>query len=247
MQINSSYPVSSTLQSHLDTVIKPKDRADRVTEGELFAGVAYDRIVTRGGEASGKEYLALVKKERAAGKSLFQAARVALKKMDGVFAKTRFAGKKNAAKKGVALESKIRATAKSVCQLDENKKISDPKDTTTVAGQSASATYEEASASAQKKLDGIVAAKNGGDGSVTDPTVPPELAEFAPIYKALENAENRFNDLIDEYATASDKRRAELNYLLQDAVSTKNMLRELLSSLIKSNGDSVMAVARNIR
>ncbi len=246
MQINSSYPVSSTLQSHLDTVIKPKDRADRVTEGELFAGVAYDRIVTRGGEASGKEYLALVKKERAAGKSLFQAARVALKKMDGVFAKTRFAGKKNAAKKGAALESKIRATAKSVCQMDENKKISDPKDTTTVAGQAASATYEEASASAQKKLDEIVAAKSGG-GSDTDPTVPPELAEFAPIYKALENAEDKFQGLIDEYATASDKRRAELNYLLQDAVSTKNMLRELLSSLIKSNGDSVMAVARNIR
>lgn len=267
--------LTPVMQSHFDTIIKPKDRNDGVTEGELFAGVAYHAIIEQSGAAAGREYLKMVNDERAKGSGLFTAAKVALNKMGKFFAKTKFKSKKDAAKLGENLEREIRNTASASAQLDGKAGVSNRKASAkdlTEAYQTAAAAYAGRQAGVETPADIPVPEVGQGDkenkdsaaggtgsavesptvngGSSTEPELipcPESLERYKGLWDALQHEDHTYNELLKEYETASPERRSFLMIQIQESQSRRKELRELLSTLAKQDNDSVMAVIRNLR
>lgn len=251
--------LTPVMQSHFDQIIKPKDRNDGVTEGELFAGVAYHAIIEQSGTAAGREYLKLVNQEREKGAGLFTAAKAALNKMGKIFAKTKFKSKKDAAKLGENLEREIRKTASACAQLDGKAGVSNRKESAkdlTEAYQTAAGAYDgrknelqEGSGLDQEKQDIDSDGGSGGDVAGEVPGVTPRALErYSGLFDAMRETDKSYRDTLDAYKAEKDPdKRAEIGFKLQELASMRKEIRELLSSLIKADNETAMAVVRNIR
>ncbi len=263
--------LTPVMQSHFDTIIKPKDRNDGVTEGELFAGVAYHAIIEQSGADAGREYLKMVNDERAKGSGLFTAAKVALNKMGKFFAKTKFKSKKGAAKLGEDLEREIRNTARSSSQLDGKAGVSNRKEsakTLTEAYQAGAAAYQERSNGGVE--DTIVDKGNPGaadpnnsngngssDGGTqvpadtpnigSDNTVPSGPDEVDLLMTEISELDTKIDGLIAALTPTEPKAYQEQLNVLQQWQDMRKALRELLTNVVKSRGEGLVAVARNIR
>lgn len=264
MSFNSINSINSALtpvmQSHFDQIIRAKDRNDGVTEGELFAGVAYHAIIDQSGTAAGREYLKMVNEERAKGAGLFTAAKVALNKMGKFFAKTMFKSKKDAAKLGEDLEREIRKTASACAQLDGKAGVSNRKESAkdlTEAYQTAAGAYsmrgdmEEPGVTPPPGVvdipppddqngPGVIDSNGGG----TVPEGPSEISMLeSAIVKLDDEIKKKIAALDPEDETAYRLALGDIQ-MLQDA---RKAVRELQSNVVKARGEALMTIARNIR
>lgn len=242
--------LTPVMQSHFDQIIRPKDRNDGVTEGELFAGVAYHAIIDQSGTAAGREYLKMVNEERAKGAGLFTAAKVALNKMGKFFAKTKFKSKKDAAKLGENLEREIRKTASSCAQLDGKAGVSNRKESAkdlTEAYQTAAGAYGGLKSGdlgdATEKVNG--AGSNSGVESETN--VAGGTDEVESLTREIAELDTKIMDLISALTPSDPKAYQEQLNTLQQWQDMRKALRELMTNVVKSRGEGLLAVARNIR
>ena len=75
--------VDPALRAQFNQVITKKDKKKRVTEGELFAGVALHRVVKHAGEAMGQKFKEMLVYTRKSGDKLYTATRRALEAGSG--------------------------------------------------------------------------------------------------------------------------------------------------------------------
>lgn len=153
-------PVDPVFKQQLKQVIKTKDEKNKVTEGELFAGVANNRVEKYLGESYGAKFRELVDTNRKSGDKLYAAARRALIGLEKYVKENMFAGRKDAAREADKILDKIADETIKGCQIDERRSIYDGRNTTKGLGYRASRQANEAYRIAHYNLALIDAASN---------------------------------------------------------------------------------------
>ncbi len=115
---------SPELMARLDTIIKPRDKRNGVSETELYAGVAYDRVAKYAGADVADSFRNVIERARKDGKSLYAATQKALKTMRTTFARTIYAGDADADKKAQNLRHRIADEARHGSALNGNTSVS---------------------------------------------------------------------------------------------------------------------------
>ena len=149
---NKPVTINPELLGQFNTVIKPKDKKNRVTEGELYAGVMYNRVLKHAGAEVAAQFLQVQKLARKSGKSLMYSAYTAWKQVDTFIERTLYPNDPKGMSKANKIQNQIRKEAIAGCQLDHNGTVSDPRKTNTSSGMLVSRAWPEAYRMAEENL-----------------------------------------------------------------------------------------------